>query len=346
MLIIYDGCSLDPRWRHYGVGEVLSNLIKRLKHQYDLVGLAPQFPQPVPETMCFSKSLSRKLDFLLFDVSPHMVSGFDLYWGPNNSLPMTVRKPSVVTVHDLLLFRYPSDQPWSRIVRPRFVSAIRRATRIVAVSRTTADDLTAAFPEAASKIEVIHNGFSLDETNGAAEYAQFESPYALFMGAHRPRKNLPLAIAAVAKARETNPHLRLLVTGGVHPQFQPLVDRSRDFVLCTGTLSRPQLVHALKHAVALLFPSLYEGFGLPLLEAMSAGCPVIALDTPINREIGGDALCCLPALPNDWSRELLRLTTNNDWRSDLSQRGFANLKRFSWDRAANEYGAVFADLLT
>ncbi len=343
MMIAYDARALDPRWRHQGVGVVLSNLLGRLG-RHDFIGLAPRFPEPVPERIRFWNSPSRRLDYLLVEISPWLFRGADLYWGPNNALPAAVRTPSVVTVHDLLFFRYPCDQPWSRLVKPRIVSAIRRATRLVAISRTTADGLIGIFPEVSSKIEVIPNGYSPEEVEGIPEDPPFAFPYAVFVGAQRPRKNLALAIAAVEKARAIHPHLRLVVTGQVHPGFAAGVVRARDFVHCLGVLSRARLFQTLRHAAALLFPSYYEGFGLPLLEAMSAGCPVLALDTSINRETGGDAACYLPDDPHAWARALSRMACDSAAREELCKKGFVNLERFSWDRAADAYAHVFAGL--
>jgi glycosyltransferase involved in cell wall biosynthesis len=344
MLITYDARSLDPRWRHKGVGVVLSNLVHRLEAKFTLLGLAPRFPAPVSEAIRFWPSPSRKMDFFLSEVSPWLVHDSDLYWGPNNSLPAVVRGPSVITVHDVLLFRYPLDQPWSRLVRPRLASAIRRATRLVAISRTTADDLITIFPEASQKIEVIHNGYTPNEACPDTEHGEVMAPYAVVLGAQRPRKNLGLAISAVAAARERDPNLRLVVTGDINPQFAAEVALSREFVDCVGVVSRHRLFQLLRNAVALLFPSYYEGFGLPLLEAMSVGCPVIALDTPINREIGGEAACFAPDSAESWGRELLRMHLDRNWRAELVERSRVNLQRFSWDRAAHQYGSVFTSV--
>jgi alpha-1,3-rhamnosyl/mannosyltransferase len=244
-------------------------------------------------------------------------------------------------VHDLLHFKYPSDQPWTKLVRPRLISAIRRASQIIAISRTTADDLLAIFPEVAHKVHVIYNGYDPDEAARLDEVQPSDNPYAIILGSNRPRKNVALAVEAVAKARVQAPRLRLVVTGNVHPQFRRILDESRDFVHCVGVMPRKELFSLIAGATALLYPSRYEGFGLPLLEAMSVRCPIIALDTPINREIGNDAVCYLPESSGAWKTELLRLSYDRDRREELCERGIANLKRFSWDKAADEYAGVF-----
>jgi glycosyltransferase involved in cell wall biosynthesis len=324
------------------VGVVLSNLVTRLNVEYDLIGLAPRFAGPVPEAIHFWSSPSSKLNFFLGEAAPWLLHDIDLFWGPNHGLPLAVRGPSVVTVHDVLLFRYPSDQPWTRLVAPKVASALRRTARIVAISRTTANDLIAIFPEVSRKVEVIHNGYSAADVSAPVKPLSRDDSYAVVLGAHRPRKNLALAIAAVAKARRKNPRLRLIVTGQIHPSFQDVIEASRDFVQCVGVIPRNELARLLAGAVALLFPSRYEGFGLPLLEAMAAGCPVIALDTAINREIGGEALSLVTESVENWERELLRVQFDQQWRTEIRQRARLNLQRFSWDRAAHQYATLFA----
>jgi glycosyltransferase involved in cell wall biosynthesis len=144
--------------------------------------------------------------------------------------------------------------------------------------------------------------------------------------------------------REGGSKLRLLITGDVHPSFDQLVSSSREFVSCAGVLPRPSLFTLLKGAVGLMFPSFYEGFGFPMLEAMAAGCPVMALDTPINREIAGDAAWFLPAEPHSWSDALAQLCYTNSLREEMQGRGFGNLRRFSWDKTAAVYADAFAEL--
>jgi alpha-1,3-rhamnosyl/mannosyltransferase len=341
LLIAYDARSLSPRAHYSGVGVVLSNLLRRLDCRFDMIGLAPQFCSEVPENLRFWKRPIRKLDLLAFEISPRIFPNYDLYWGANHCVPALTKGPSVVTVHDLLLFKIPSDQPWARLIRSRVAFSIRRASRIIAISKTTAGDLLEIFPEVAPKVEVIYNGFNADEAGRYESNTPDGAPYAMMLGAHRPRKNPALAIASVARARELGLTLRLVVTGEIHSEFRHIVDASRDFIKCSGVLPRQEMFRLLARSVAMLFPSRYEGFGLPLLEAMSVGCPVIALDTPINREIGGAAASYLPGSAEDWARELLRLRVDEEWRREQCERQSENLKRFNWDRAADQYNSVF-----
>jgi glycosyltransferase involved in cell wall biosynthesis len=347
MIIAYDARPLQPQTRHWGVGVVVDNLLARLAQRFQFSGIAHEFPGAEEEGI---KTWPRipYMNLLTFEGSVLFLKKFDIYWGTNHFLPALTRCPSVVTVHDLLLLKYPSDQTLTRFLAQRLASSLKKAGRVITDSRTTADDLIAAFPNAGKKVEVGLLGLNApgDASSGAscADLVSTDSPYVVMLGAHRPRKNLPLAVAAVWQLREGGSKLRLLITGDVHPSFDQLVSGSREFVSCAGVLPRPSLFTLLKGAVGLMFPSFYEGFGFPILEAMAAGCPVMALDTPINREIAGDAAWFLPAEPNSWSDALAQLCYTNSLREEMQGRGFSNLRRFSWDKTAAVYADAFADL--
>jgi glycosyltransferase involved in cell wall biosynthesis len=347
MIVAYDARPLQPQTRHWGVGVVVDNLLVRLAQRFQFSGIAHRFPNAELEGI---KTWPRipYMNSLAFEGSVLLLKKYDIYWGTNDFLPALARCPSLITVHDLLLLRYPSEQSRTRFLASRFVSSLKRVARIVADSQTTADDLVASFPDVRKKVVIGLLGFNApgDISNVAAcsdEVVQ-DSPYVVVLGAHRPRKNLPLAIAAVSQLRERGCKLKLLVTGDVHISFEKLVSGSREFVSRVGVLPRPRLLALLKGAAGLMFPSVYEGFGFPMLEAMSVGCPVLALDTPINREIAGNAAWFLPPEAPAWLDALGKLLNTPSMLEEMRGRGFSNLRRFSWDNTAAIYADVFADL--
>ncbi len=347
MIVAYDARPLQPQTRHWGVGVVVDNLLAQLASRFQFSGIAHPFPGAEREGI---KTWPRipYMNTFTFEGSVLFLKEFDIYWGTNDFLPALARCPCVVTVHDLLLLKYASDQPLTRFFAQRLASSLKKARRVITDSRTTADDLIAAFPNVSKKVEVGLLGLNAigDASSGGtcSDHVNTDSPYVVMLGAHRPRKNLPLAIAAVSHLRGGGSKMKLLVTGDVHESFNPLVSSSREFVRCAGLLPRPSLFALLKGAAALLFPSLYEGFGFPMLEAMAAGCPVLALDTPINREIAGDAAWFLPAEPRSWSDALAQLCNTTSLREEMQGRGFSNLRRFSWDKTAAVYAGAFAEL--
>jgi glycosyltransferase involved in cell wall biosynthesis len=347
MIVAYDARPLQPQTRHWGVGVVVDNLLTRLADRFQFSGIAHPFPGAEKDGIKTWPKIPY-MNTLTFEGSVLFLKKYDIYWGTNDFLPALTRCPSVVTVHDLLLLKYPCDQPLTRFLAQRLAASLKKARRIITDSRTTADDLIAAFPDASKKVEVGLLGLNAsgDASNGdsCGDHVNTDSPYVVMLGAHRPRKNLALAVAAVSQVRQGGSKLKLLVTGDVHPSFDELVSRSKEYVSCVGLLPRPSLVTLLEGATALMFPSLYEGFGFPMLEAMAAGCPVLALDTPINREIAGNAARFLPAEQRPWSDALAELQNTTSLREEMRGRGFSNLRRFSWDKTATVYAGVFAEL--
>lgn len=347
MIIAYDARPLQPQTRHWGVGVVVDNLLARLADRFQFSGIAHAFPGAEREGIKTWPKIPHTNN-LAFEGSVLLLRKFDVYWGTNDFLPALAKCPSVITVHDLLLLKYPSDQSRTRLLAWRFVSSVKRAHRIIADSRTTADDLLAEFPNIGKKLEVGLLGFGApvdtDTDDGCTDGVRPHSPYVVMLGAHRPRKNLALAVAAVLQQRERGRDLKLVVTGDVHPSFQELISSSAEFVSCAGVLPKPKLFGLLRRAFGLVFPSVYEGFGFPMLEAMAAGCLVLALDTPINREIAGDAAQFLPPEPSSWSAALANLFNATSVREEMRGRGFSNLQRFSWDKTASVYRDAFVQL--
>jgi len=184
------------------VGVVVDNLLTRLAGRFQFSGIAHRFPGAEQEGI---KAWPRipYMNTLTFEGSVLFLKKFDIYWGTNDFLPALAQCPCVVTVHDLLLLKYPTDQPLTRFLAQRFASSLKKARRVITDSRTTADDLIAAFPNAGKKVEVgllglnLADGVSSDDS--CADQVSPDSPYVVMLGAHRPRKNLPLAVAAVCR---------------------------------------------------------------------------------------------------------------------------------------------------
>jgi glycosyltransferase involved in cell wall biosynthesis len=344
--IAYDARPLRPEVRFWGVGRMLDNLLPRLCARFEMVGLSFAFSDAA-RLGIVTWPVAPKLTTILFEASPLLVRDGSVYWGTNHFLPQFIRGRSVLTVHDLLLFRDPEGwEPAWYFVR-RFVSALRRADRIVAVSKVTADDLVARFPALGRKIEVIHNAVDVEDVSGcpgeSGSPARTDAPYVVMLGAHKQRKNLELAVAAVKQVR-ADKCLKLIVTGSVDQSYAELVRASAPIVELTGPLSSREVRSLLAGATALLFPSRYEGFGLPIIEAMALGCPVLALDTPISREVAGCAARLLPDDPRAWARAIERLVDSPAERDEMCKAGRENVARFSWDKAARQYSELFASL--
>ena len=323
---------------------MIDEVIARLRSSVGFVGVSFHFDGAELEGIRTWPVIPKCNNFV-FEISTLLAGDADVYWGTNHFIPRSTKLPSVVTIHDMLLIRFPGEQRLSHFLANRMLSSVRRASKVVTDSKTTANDLLALCPEARSKVEVVQLGYrgsNIIERPSLID--QQVDKYVVMLGAHRPRKNLTVAINAVGTLRERGMNLRLIVTGDVHPSFSLDMARNSAFVEGTGVLSQDELSRRLQESVALLFPSTYEGFGFPILEAMAAGCPVIALDTPINRETSGDGAILLPHDPVKWGSAIESLVRSASLRAEMQARGFQNLQRFSWQTTAATYEQLFSQV--
>jgi glycosyltransferase involved in cell wall biosynthesis len=277
----------------------------------------------------------------------------DLVHGLVNVLPLATRVPAVVTVHDLSFLRAPEKLPAAkRLYLARLCQAsVRRARHVIAVSQQTADDLMRFFGVAAARISVIHNGVAEQFQPGdPARVALFRQQrslperFALYVGTLEPRKNLPQLLRAFASwrriAQPEDHSLRLVVAGAKGWYFDEifqLVDRlglagQVDF---PGFLPAEELPDWYRAAEFFVYPSLLEGFGLPVAEAMACGTPVLCSRASSLLEVAGDSALTFPTGQDEaLVAGIQALVTQPALRSELRRRGLSRAQRFTWPRAA------------
>jgi glycosyltransferase involved in cell wall biosynthesis len=228
----------------------------------------------------------------------------DVFHGTNFVLPPTARAGGVVTVHDLAFLRFPDtvtgDVAHYRTLVPR---ALRRARAVVTVSEAIAGELRAEYGAGLPRLVVAPNGVDAEwagaepASDGDLQRLGIPHRYLLFVGNLEPRKNLGTLLRAHAAARgqdPSTPPLVLVGPAGWGDRWQGTAPDPRDVVLA-GYLSGPDLRRVVARAAAVCMPSRYEGFGLPVLEALAAGRPVLASDIPAHREIAAAQATLLPA---------------------------------------------------
>jgi glycosyltransferase involved in cell wall biosynthesis len=273
--------------------------------------------------------------------------------------PLRAPCPTVVTVYDLGYRLYPrtTEQPrrgYYQLFVPR---SLRAAAAVACISQATADDVLAAFPELAGRVHVTPLGVPTwvhdQPPFGTARDAA--APF-LFVGTLEPRKNLERLLLAYEAFRQERRRDRkscpqLVLVGGRGWQdsgLRHLLGRltAEGGVVVRDYCSQDELWRQYGLARALLLPSLHEGFGLPILEAMAAGVPVLTSDRGVMAEVAGDAALLVDPLDGDALREgLRRLVDDADLIRSCVERGRRNLARWTWSRNARATGAIYAAIL-
>lgn len=277
----------------------------------------------------------------------------DLVHGLVNVLPLWGPTPGVVTVHDLSFVRLPEVLPAAkRAYLTRLCAAsCRRARRVIAVSRQTADDVHRYFSVPWARIEIVPNGVGPEFTPGADfDAAAFKRArglperFVLYLGTLEPRKNLEQLVRAFASWRawtaESEHDVHLVLAGGkgwFYDQIYATVAELRltNFVRFPGYIPTEELVDWYRAAELFVYPSLMEGFGLPVLEAMACGTPVICSDLPSLRDVAGDAaLYFHPQNEAEIVQCLERVLFSPATRHHLREAGLTRAAHFSWTRTA------------
>jgi glycosyltransferase involved in cell wall biosynthesis len=285
----------------------------------------------------------------------------DLFWSPILTLPLVLPVPAVTTVHDLTPLLHPETHRLKvrMSILPFLGRTLSQATGVVADSRSTADDLERYFPDCAPRLEVIYPGIDPifepgDEESIQATRDSLGCPggYLLYSGTLEPRKNLTLLLDAWESARTHDQGVPPLLLSGPEGWEDPRLFRrlSRlepQGVRWLGRLARPDLVAVMQAASWFVYPSLYEGFGLPVAEAMACGVPAIVSDTSSLPEVVGDSGFRVdPVDVTDLAGLLAALPSGRQEREAASQAARQQSKRFSWTAAADQLAAVFKRAVT
>jgi glycosyltransferase involved in cell wall biosynthesis len=271
-----------------------------------------------------------------------LVGDIDLVHATGLLMPVTGR-PLVVTVHDIAAVRYPELHPERHVRQQRaHLDALHHADVVVTVSASTADDLGyTGFP--ADRIVVAPLGVTPLRESGPIPTGLSDG-YLLTVGETSPRKRYGVVLGAIAQLADDT---RLAMAGppaGDDERLRTLV-ASLDLggrVSFLGAVSEPTLAGLYQHALALCFPSVSEGFGLPVLEAMAAGVPVIAADIPVIRELAGDAVLYPSAGDaGGWAEAIQALAGDPTLRRTLVEAGRTRTARLTWDRTAERTLAAY-----
>lgn len=291
-----------------------------------------------------------------------VVGKVDLYHATDFVLPPT-RTRTLLTVHDLSFVRVPETaspnlKAYLDKVVPR---SVYRADHVLADSQATKDDLISLYNTPPDKITVLLSGVDsrfkrvTDETALAAvreKYGIGTRPYIFAVGTVQPRKNYSRLIQALAWLREHGYDVALVIAGGrgwlENPIYQAISDNQLEhYVHLIGFADEADLPALYSAAECLAFPSLYEGFGLPILEAFACGTPVMTANISSLPEVAGDAaLMVEPTNLDEIIHALRRLLEDSALRADLIQRGHTRAQGFTWDAAAAHLRQIYTHLIS
>ena len=258
----------------------------------------------------------------------------DVFFSPAHYGPRFLPVPLVVTVHDLAYLYFPNEFLKKDLYQLRNWTqySIKKAVKVIAVSNTTKKDLINSYHLPENKIEVVYNGYEkyLKVVSSKLKVNQTDNPYILYVGTLQPRKNITTLIKAFQKINQIYPEYELIIAGKKGWLYQKIFEAAaeaglEDKVFFTDFISDNQLVYLYQNAFCLVLPSLYEGFGLPILEAMSYRCAVIS-----------SCLYFDPGNINDLVEKILKLRNSKTLRKEMIEKGLERVKQFSWKTCAEK----------
>lgn len=275
----------------------------------------------------------------------------DLFLSPDGYLSLRTKVPQLAVIHDINFVHRPDDLPWliAKYYNYFFPKFARIAKRIATVSFYSKEDIARSFKISYDKIDVVYDGINqIFEPLLEKEKAKIRKRYTdgceyfLFVGALHPRKNVSGLLQAFDdfKSKTTN-NIKLMIVGGEMHKTGNIFEtyenmRFKNDVVFTGRVSTDALHDIFGAALALTFVPFFEGFGIPIVEAMSAGVPVICSNTTSIPEVGGNAVVYADPMKIDQITDaMIKLATDKELRKDLIEKGFEQKNKFSWDETAH-----------
>lgn len=358
-----------------GIGHYTYNLIKRVIEQDSDHEYVLYFDYRTRDVNEFKRDnvtvkhfpFSHYGKYLSFGYSHMLISaylvkeGLALYHVPAGNVPLTYPKQVLYTVHDLAIYKnpewFPSQILSRHVLTPR---SLKAADHIIAVSQSTKQDLKDFFNIPDTKISVIYEGADVEKIplkrkkQEVVEKFKLPREYFFFIGTLEPRKNLLQLIRAYKKCLTQDQKFKdvpLVIAGNPGHRHEQLFDEMKELGLTKkevrylGYVTHNEKIELYKHATALVFPSLYEGFGIPVLEAMTLGTPVIASNISSIPEITGKtAMLVDPEKEQDLADAMKLMLSNPKRRDQLAKKALEQAKKFSWQRAAIETVALYTKL--
>jgi glycosyltransferase involved in cell wall biosynthesis len=274
----------------------------------------------------------------------------DLFFSPDGYLSLNTKVRQLAAIHDINFAHRPKDLPWlkAKYYNRFFPKFARKAKRIVTVSYFSKEDINRTYNIEEDKVDVVYNGVNtsytptnIEENIRTRELYSSGKSYFLFIGSLHPRKNICGLLRAFDGFKTSvDTDMKLLIVGesmfktsDIEMTYEGM--RYKDDVVFTGRLNNDELHRVLGAAVALTFVPYFEGFGIPVIEAMNAGVPVICSNTTSLPEVGGDAVLYVDPFSTPQIKDaMIRIYQDKELRDLLVEKGFKQREKFSWNKTA------------
>ena len=281
----------------------------------------------------------------------------DLFWSPDGICDLNAKMPQITTIHDLNFEHYPEDSPkWvSWYYRRYYPKYARKANHIITVSEYSKNDIANCYGIDQKKISVVYNGVSNNfgpiSSQEKLQYQQSYTkgkPYFIFVGSIHPRKNVERLLEAYELFHKKHPEYQLLIVGSNMWRKQSLKvpEAIEENVFFTGHVQMDTLTKLMASAFALAYPPYFEGFGIPLVEAMKCGVPILSSDRTCLPEIAGNAALYFdPFDVVHMAKSMEEITTNSAKREELIKKGLKKAQDYNWDKAASKTWEIIREFL-
>lgn len=280
----------------------------------------------------------------------------DLFFSPTHYIPWFTRLPCVLSIMDISYLHYPQMFRLKDLLQLKYMGgySIQKANKILTISEFTHREIIKHYRRLATDVVVTYPGITLTSSSIVLPQSFFGQSkkkffYILFVGTLQPRKNISKLIEAYEKL--TNENLHLVIVGKKGWLYEPILTRienspKKDLIVVLDYLKKEEMVALYKHAICVTLPSLYEGFGLPIAEALIFGCPVVVSKTTSLPEVAGEAgIYVNPESSDDIARGLIEAVQLSDQeRLELARKGREHIKKFTWEKCAMKTIEVFSAL--
>jgi glycosyltransferase involved in cell wall biosynthesis len=345
-----------------GMGQYLLQILKHQKWNYEIIILIPEYLRPSVKNI--PKSIQKQIKYIstwytrndliaqvLWEKSifPKLVLQLkaDIVWSPHPSLSYIPQIPHIMTVHDVIYWRLPEYIPnWKVNVYVKLLKeAIKNAYQIITISSFSAQEIADIFELEAKNIPII---YPASPRIASKEALPLQEKYIFYEGGLDIRKNVTQLIEAFAIIAPKFPNLNLYIAGNYFespliPNIPALISQYNveDRVKLLGYISDEDMVKYIQGAEILVYPSLYEGFGIPIIEGLSLGTPVITSNIGAMKEVGADAAVLInPNSAKSIAKGIQSILQDDLLRQSLIYKGYERAKEFDWNISAQQLGTI------